>query len=78
MRNRYEIIVRKPDRRDHLSNLGVNGMIILNLILKKEDLCGLDSTGSQEGGPQTESGGGARDEKSPLLPAIVSLIASLQ
>jgi hypothetical protein len=33
MRNAYSISVGKPDRRDHLENLDVDGKIILEWIL---------------------------------------------
>jgi hypothetical protein len=36
MRIIQKIIVRKPDKRGHLSILGVDGMIILKLFLKKK------------------------------------------
>jgi hypothetical protein len=29
MRNVYKILVRKPERRDHLEDLGIDGRIIL-------------------------------------------------
>jgi hypothetical protein len=34
-RNAYIILVRKPNKRDHLGNLGVDGRIIIKLFLKE-------------------------------------------
>ena len=33
----HRVFVRKPKERDHLEDTGVDGMIILKLILKKKD-----------------------------------------
>jgi len=33
MKNSYETVVRKPERRDHLTDLGEDGRIILKWIL---------------------------------------------
>jgi hypothetical protein len=33
IRNEYKILVENLKRRDHLGDLGINGMIILKLIL---------------------------------------------
>jgi hypothetical protein len=38
MRNAYKILVRKPERRDHLGILSIDGMIILKLILNRSNL----------------------------------------
>jgi hypothetical protein len=46
-RNMYIILIRKPEGRDHLEDLGVDGKIILECILgNRVGRCGLDSSGS--------------------------------
>jgi hypothetical protein len=35
MRNAHATLVGKPEAKNHLGDLGINGRIILNLILKR-------------------------------------------
>jgi hypothetical protein len=38
MRNSYKFFVEKPDGRDDLKDLGVDGRTALNCILNKQDM----------------------------------------
>jgi hypothetical protein len=38
MRNPYNILVRKPEGKNHLEDLGIDGKVILKCILKKQDV----------------------------------------
>jgi hypothetical protein len=51
MRNVYKILVGKPEGRDHSGDLGVDGKMILELILGKSGVgrCGLAASGSGKG-----------------------------
>jgi hypothetical protein len=50
IRNSYKILVGKPEGRDHSGKLVINGKIIQERILGKQDwcVCGMDSYGSRQ------------------------------
>jgi hypothetical protein len=42
MRNAYKILIEKPERIDHLGNLGTKWRIIIKWVLNRRQGCGLD------------------------------------